>query len=93
MEDPAQVHSITDDFIYSDQTYEQCPRDIIFDILYEDGSLLNTDVFTWDASAQTFTIETSDYDQFNVNLHHQLQLIAHYEGYPDAPRDVLLFTA
>ena len=55
---------------------------------------MNTDAFTWDAVTQTFTIETSDYDQYDYwDTLHQLQLIAHYESFPADSGDVLLFSA
>lgn len=50
---------------------------------FKDGSpLTGHDVFTWDPVAQTFKVQTSDYDKYYQDRVHEFTVTAYYETFP-----------
>ena len=77
----ANVQTLDDLKVTSTETVHTCPTDYEFTIKNRDGTAFNTNLFTWDNVAQTFTTSSSD-----INLMSTIQLTAdvNYAGYAAA---------
>jgi len=61
LEDPALKKTFAPSNVISDQTATQCPHRIVFDMLFNNGTALNGDTFSWDAKTFEFSVYTADY--------------------------------
>ena len=61
-----------------------CPTDFVFTVKNKDGTAFDTSLFTWDATAQTFSTQTSNFSYYTNSPYLLTVYVAYAGGYSNA---------
>ena len=77
----ANVQNFLDSKVSSNELTATCPTDFTFTITKRDGTAFDTNIFTWDSSAQTFSTYSNDFSYYTNGPYLFTAKVAYSGGY------------